>query len=279
VISVGNIQAGGAGKTPLVARIAREGAERGLRVCVLSRGYRGEWEKTHGVLAPGETAPHAQVSAKVCGDEPALLRELAPAAWIGVGGDRVVSFEAVLEKAGKIDLVVLDDGFQNRAIAKDLELVALTSARPSEKVFRDFSSALDRADLLVWTKGGERPEVPAGKPFVRAEFRIEKSANAPALFLVTGIEDGANAATTAREAGYRVEKHVAFGDHHAYSAEEIRQFLEAARAAGLRLALTGKDWVKWRDHGIDRKEIEVLEPRLELGGEDLKVWNRVLWGG
>jgi tetraacyldisaccharide 4'-kinase len=275
VISVGNIQAGGAGKTPLVARIAREGAERGLRVCVLSRGYRGEWERGQGVLAPGEPAPLARVS----GDEPALLRELAPAAWIGIGSDRVASFEAVAKKAGKIDLAILDDGFQNRSIAKDLEIVALTSAKPSQKVFRDFQGELERADLLIWTKGGERPLFPNGKPLVRAEFKIEKAASASPFFLVTGIEDGESAVLTARAAGYRIEKHVALGDHHVYSESEIRGLIETARAAGLKIALTGKDWVKWRDHGIDRREVEVLEPRLELGAEDLKTWDRVVWAG
>jgi tetraacyldisaccharide 4'-kinase len=226
------------------------------------------------VLAPGEPAPLARVT----GDEPALLRDLAPQAWIGVGRDRVAGFRAVLERAGKIDLVILDDGFQNRKIAKDLEIVALTSARPDRKLFRDFPSELRRADLLIWTKGDQAPSHPSGKPLIRARFTIEKTANSATFLLVTGIEDGKNALDSARGAGYRIENHVSFGDHFPYTQEEIRRLLASARQAGQKIALTGKDWVKWRDFGVDRSEVEVLEPRLELDEADLKRWNQIIWG-
>jgi len=78
VLSVGNLQVGGAGKTPLVALIAQEAIARGQRVCILSRGYGGIWEANGGVIAPGKEPAHPAL----CGDEPALLHELAPEAWI-----------------------------------------------------------------------------------------------------------------------------------------------------------------------------------------------------
>src|SRR5262249_46181792 len=118
VISVGNLQVGGSGKTPIVGQLAREAAERKLSVCILSRGYRGGWEKSGGLIEPG-LPPVDPVAA---GDEPALLQMLAPEAWIGVGADRIKQFERARKHFGRgFDLVLLDDGFQHWKIKKDLE--------------------------------------------------------------------------------------------------------------------------------------------------------------
>jgi tetraacyldisaccharide 4'-kinase len=270
VVSVGNLQAGGAGKTPLVAEIARQGAARGKTVCILSRGYRGEWERSGGVLAPGAQA----ASAREAGDEPALLHELAPAAWIGVGADRAAQFRRIRERA-RPDLVVLDDGLQHWRLHRDLEIVALTSAGRGERAFRDGPGALSRADLLVWTKGEERP-AHADKPLVRVRFRLRPVSGSPAIVLVTGVADARGVAESARAAGYRIVRHVEGPDHARYDATGARKLLDEAGRAGARVALTGKDWVKWRELGFAASELEILEPTLEfLEGEEL--WNRALW--
>jgi tetraacyldisaccharide 4'-kinase len=99
VISVGNIQVGGAGKTPLVAHLARQGIKRGLKVCILCRGYGGAWEADGGVLPPQDSRA-ARPDGQNCGDEAALLHDLVPQAWIGVGADRAASFNEVKKGAG-----------------------------------------------------------------------------------------------------------------------------------------------------------------------------------
>jgi tetraacyldisaccharide-1-P 4'-kinase len=98
---------------------------------------------------------------------------------------------------------------------------------------------------------------------------------ADGFHLVTGIENGAAAAASAREAGYAIVEHTEFSDHHPYRADEVRGLLANARQAGYRIALTGKDWVKWRDLGVARSEVEVLEPEVVL---DDAAWNRIVWG-
>jgi tetraacyldisaccharide 4'-kinase len=276
VISVGNIQAGGAGKTPLVARIANEGAAKGKSVCILCRGYGGEWEVSGGILKPGEGI---NAEARECGDEAALLGELAPSAWIGIGADRVLQYSRVVAAAGKpFDLVVLDDGFQHWKIQKDLEVVALTSRGPTDILFRDFNGALDGADLLVWTKGESAPSVPGGKPLVRARFIVPSSAGLGSrVWLVSGLGDNAAALESVKQANYQVERHVEFRDHAIYDEVLIRELLEQARSAGCRLAVTGKDWVKWREFAKP-SEVIVLEPTLGFEDGGLATWNRVLWG-
>jgi tetraacyldisaccharide 4'-kinase len=273
VISVGNLQAGGAGKTPLVARIANEAHERGLRVCVLCRGYGGEWESRGGVLAPG--AP--RVDARECGDEAALLHELAPHAWIGVGADRVAQFGAVRKRVpAPIDLVILDDGFQHWKIQKDLEIVALTSAARTQALHRDWPGALRYADLVVWTKGDQRPAT-AGKPCVKVRYR-HASDGAAAVWLVTGVADAAQARSSIEAAGYRVVRHLPFRDHARYGQETVQRILDDAARDGLPVAVTGKDWVKWRDLGVPPGKVRVLEPELVFE-EGRELWQSALWGG
>jgi tetraacyldisaccharide 4'-kinase len=278
VVSIGNLQAGGAGKTPLVAWLAREARTRGLRTCILCRGYGGAWERSGGVILPGAPAP----SAAECGDEAALLHELAPEAAIGVGADRVRQFERVQEAAGPVDLVILDDGFQHWKIRKDVEIVALTSRGPGEVPYRDGLRALKGADLVVWTKGDKRPRIPEGKPWARIRYRLaEPAADGGLYWLVTGIADSADAEALVRASGYRLARHVYFPDHARYAETMVQELIEQATRAGAKIAVTGKDWVKWREiEGVARLEslrIAVLEPELEwLEGRE--AWNRLLWG-
>lgn len=285
VISVGNLQAGGAGKTPLVGRIAREADARGILACILTRGYGGRWEGAPegGVIAPGEQAPPAAL----CGDEAALLHELAPGAWIGVGADRARQFERARERAGgSLGLAILDDGFQNHRLHKDVELVAVTSARPGERVFRDWPGAARRASLLVWTKGEERPpalDAAPGVPWVRMRYFLRRTAPPERILLLTGLADGDFARRSAEEAGYEVLRHCAYPDHACFDGGEAAALLQEAKASGARLAVTGKDWVKLREVTPLRAAqppVLVLEPELSLEPpeEGARIWNRVLWG-
>ncbi len=274
VVSVGNIQVGGAGKTPLVAQIAREAAERGLTACILTRGYRSRWEKEGGVLLPGDSP----VDPTLCGDEAALLHDLCPQAYIGVGSDRYRQYQAVLRQASvKMDRVILDDGFQHAALRKDLEIVALTSAQPGEVFFRDSPSALRYADLLVWTKGDVRP-VDWGRPWVKVQYVLPSPSNLnfTSFWLVTGVAQGAKVYALALSSGYPIVRHLDFPDHFPYSKEKVFQLLRQAAEAGARIALTGKDWVKWRSWGVSPLDVQILEPQLQFK-EGYELWKKTLW--
>lgn len=288
VVAIGNIQAGGSGKTPLVALAANEARARGLRVCILTRGYRGSWEKSGGVIAPAEagddlakpagarTAPGACGPApdvRDCGDEAALLHELCPAAWIGVGADRLAQFRKARALAGKLDLVLLDDGFQNFRIRKDVEIIAVTGAARARTLHRDWSGQLRHADLVVHTKG---PPGPPAQAEVR--FRLPRAPEGTLpLWLVTAVGSPEQVRESASEAGYTVRTQIALADHADVPRERALAWLSEARAKGCQLALTGKDWVKWRRHGIAREEVLVLEPSLEFV-RGRERWERALWG-
>ncbi|MCM2277836.1 MAG: tetraacyldisaccharide 4'-kinase [Oligoflexia bacterium] len=274
VISVGNIQAGGTGKTPLVARVAREAAERGLSAVILLRGYGGRWEKAGGTLLPGEEP----ADPRACGDEAALLQRLAPDAVIGVGADRAARYREARRRAGKaFDLAILDDGFQNVRVAKDLEIVAITSTRFGESFFREHPAALERADLLVWTKGETLPES-RGRPLVKARYRLPPpEQEGGRIWLVTGVGDPHAALESFRGAGYEVIRHFPREDHARYEKRWVEELVRSARAEGCRLATTGKDGVKWRAMGIPAQDALMLEPELvfEKGQAE---WERIVWG-
>ena len=284
VMSVGNLQSGGAGKTPLVAQIAKEAHEKGLLVCILSRGYRGAWERAGGVIAPEDST----VDPRQCGDEPALLHALCPFAWLGVGANRVLSFGEVVKRLGKNpDLVLLDDGFQHWKIRKDLEIVAVTGDLPSQRVFRESWGALQNADLVVWTKGEKLPSpiraLPSLKichvsyqwtPFFQDEG-IQPQASQK-WWLVTAIADSQSAYDLALRAGYSVIQHRAFADHFQFSVEKVEELLAQAHQSGVKIVITGKDWVKWRALGVNQSQVHVIEPQLKWV-EGQEVWTQVLW--
>ncbi len=277
VISVGNLQAGGAGKTPVVAFIAAEAIKKNKRVCILTRGYKSAFERKGGLIEPLQIRPPVSV----CGDEPALLHARVPEAWIGIGADREKSFERVCKRMGGLpDLVILDDGFQKVEIHRDVNIALMTSHRPNETYFREFLGASRFADLRVWSKGFERPS----DTNVRIRFEIPINPTPESRFLLlTSIADADDLLLSLKSHGYGVERELRLGDHEIPTREHYQSCFEQIRARSLQLIMTGKDFVKYQDVFMDRGRLEdgvpvpvVIEPEVKiLEGAD--HWNRLLW--
>jgi tetraacyldisaccharide 4'-kinase len=285
VIAVGNFEVGGTGKTPMVAQIAREAAARGFHPVILTRGYGGRWEKSGGMIAP--QASDSQLSnPQDCGDEPALLHDLAPAAWIGIGANRVQAFERVRARAQELglpkpDLAILDDGLQHLAIKRDLEVVLSTSARPWQRIFRELPGRRKMPALHAWTKGGLPPFRSAAlQPLIpirwRTELRNPPSARQP-FWLVTGVANSEQVRQSIEAAGWQVVSHSVCRDHATYSREWLEDLSKRAASGGLILATTGKDWVKWRAIGMSLESVAVFEPEPLWDEEGRRQWLRVLW--
>lgn len=163
VISVGNLTAGGTGKTPLVEWVARAVAGEGLRACVLTRGYGREDEGRRVVVSDGE---RVLAGVREGGDEPVLLAEsLLGTASVVCDRDRVAAAQWAQEHLGA-RVFVLDDGFQHIRIARDLDIVTLDATAPwggghmlPRGLLREPPSALARADCVVITRADLAPDI------------------------------------------------------------------------------------------------------------------------
>lgn len=189
VISIGNITAGGTGKTPVTLMIAEEFKEK-VPLAILSRGYRSQAEKfaaplllnkKRGVIHP----------ASLCGDEPYLLAENLPDAFVIVGKDRHLASNMAARFGAK--LILLDDGMQHRKIARDLEVVVLDLLDPFGQgyflprgLLREGIGSLARADLIILNHAHDRARCDAIKR------EISQSTSAPVVattMIVTDVLD------------------------------------------------------------------------------------------
>jgi tetraacyldisaccharide 4'-kinase len=248
VLCVGNLVAGGAGKTPVVLSLARMLTERGSRPHLLSRGYGGS--------APGPLAvdPERHGGTQV-GDEPLLLARAAPT-WIA--RDRVAGARAAIEAGA--GLIVMDDGFQNPGLAKDLSLLVIDGAygvgngrvMPAGPLRERVPAALKRADAVV-LMGEDETGILAliGQiPVLRARLVPAGAPLAGPVIAFAGIGRPEKFFRTVAETGANLVARHAFADHHVFAETELARLAHEAAAAGARLVTTAKDAVRlppaWR---------------------------------
>ncbi|RMG57322.1 MAG: tetraacyldisaccharide 4'-kinase [Deltaproteobacteria bacterium] len=283
VISIGNIHFGGTGKTPHVLHIAEKALERGMSVAVLSRGYRrkGEGER---VFLPGEIPP----SWEDVGDEPFLLKIRCPGLTLGVSPDRVSVAEKV-KRSGRVDLFLLDDGFQQFHIRKEVDVVLLPWKDISRlgnlllrARLREDPVSLRYARVIVVTKspGGISAEdvLPhvrrfgfAGELFlsrVIPEGIFSNRGNGfrgdtRSFFLFAGVADFESFRRLAVDAGVEVVGEKNFPDHVRYTREAVEELRE--ESGGAPLLTTEKDIVKLPPDEFG--EIWALRMGLEVSGE------------
>jgi tetraacyldisaccharide 4'-kinase len=244
VLCVGNLVVGGAGKTPVTLSLARRLRERGWRVHILSRGYGGR--------SPGPLAVDpARHTADEVGDEPLLLAEVAPC-W--VARERVAGAKAAI--AAGAELLLLDDGFQNPTLAKDLSLVVVDGGYglgngrvlPAGPLREPLAAGLARANAIVLMGDDTRgvAAIIAGKPLCRARLVPENPGEVAGRTVVAfaGIGRPEKFFATLAEAGARLVARHAFPDHHRYGEAELARLLAEAGRAGATLVTTAKDRVR-----------------------------------
>lgn len=249
VLCVGNIHSGGSGKTPLVAAIADRYRDAGI--AILSRGYRGELEKSFGEV-------HLDIAegARRFGDEPWMLAQLTHLP-VFVGRDRAAAIQN-LEKRERIRGVILDDGFQHLRLARDLDIVVIDTQRKLTDAYclplgelREPFGALKHAGGIVLTGGDDS----AWREFLAKHFPLVPVFSAR---LVTHFPEARPDERLAAFCGIaHPERFVrslaamevtwlrAFSDHHAYSDTDLRWLVEEKKRVGAkRLVTTDKDYFK-----------------------------------
>jgi len=246
VVCVGNLTLGGVGKTPVALAVGRMLADAGERPFFLTRGYGG------GLAGPVRVEP-GRHDARDVGDEPLLLTRVAPTI---VARDRVAGGEAARHAGGSV--VVMDDGFQNPALAKDLALVVVDAARhvgnakvfPAGPLRAPLAAQLARAHaLIVIGEAGGTAAVTMAAPRDLPVFhgRLMPDAGVIAtlagrqVLAFAGIGDPDKFFATLDAAGIAAPVRRGFGDHHRYTGAEAAALLCEADERRLLLLTTEKD--------------------------------------
>jgi tetraacyldisaccharide 4'-kinase len=302
VISVGNITAGGTGKTPVVRWMADALRRAGWRPAILLRGYK--------------------VGSGVTSDEQVMLDHhlndpSRPPVQIGVNTSRMLAGQSMLKEHPEVTVFILDDAFQHRQLRREFDLVLINAADPfgyehvhPRGLLREPMRELRRADAFLLTRsdqvadlrrhdierrlrqqnrhapiyhanhahtGLRSPECPAADdPDCTLEELVER-----AFFAFCGIGNPASFQRQLEELGGEFVGHHWFPDHYDYTEQDIEQVKQMARDAGAELIVTTeKDWVKIAGFAAAREtEPPIWRAELEIefwGDEGEKLLQQIL---
>lgn len=266
VISVGNIIAGGTGKTPIVEWLGRYLSSIGKRVAILSRGY-GRETKGFILVTDGEKI---LTSPEKCGDEPfqmALKSVEEKLNWlVAVCEDRFIAGLNVLRNFD-LDVFILDDGFQRRDLHRDINAVVISGSEASEFLIpaglkREPLSSIKRADVIFLREGldlGKFESFLAEGNFIRCYFGyelleirkffdyilLEKPFKGRKILAFSGIGNHKNFVKTLKNNQFEIVKEFEFPDHYRYGMKDIRRIVEALNSTGAECAVTTeKDYAR-----------------------------------
>ncbi len=255
VISIGNITAGGTGKTPLVIWVYNLLHEKGISCVILTRGYKTKKDKFS--------------------DEPAMLAKSCPNAKVIVKADRV---EAADEAVSKFDakVIIMDDGFQHRRLKRNLDIVTIDGTEPfgygkmlPAGLLREPIRSLKRADAVVITRCNQTPKDELAQlekqlQSVNPNMIIAKSMHTPVcaksvdkkefsmeelkdkkIFAFCGIGNPGGFLNTIKGLGFNLAGWRVYNDHYNYRTDDIIDIYKQAKEARAGLILsTQKDWTK-----------------------------------
>ncbi len=256
VVCVGNLTAGGTGKTPLAIAIGELLKARGLRVAFLSRGF--------GANVPGAMIVDAtqDVAADV-GDEPLLL---AQHAMTVVSPDRPAGARLAISRGAQV--IVMDDGFQNPSLTKDLSFVVVDAVRgfgngcliPAGPLRERVEDGMARADAII-VMGEGNAKVPQSKPQLNAHLMPLRGEDTrlkgQSVVAFAGIGDPKKFFQTAASCGASVKVERVYPDHHAYSDDDLSELFEIAKRYDAKLLTTEKDWLRLAPSA--RAQVDVLK--------------------
>lgn len=290
VVSVGNLTAGGTGKTPVVADLAFRFERGGWRPAILSRGHGRDDPDSPRVVPTGEALPEG--AHLLYGDEPCLLRRRLPGTPILLDRVKTRGGRTAIERFGA-DLLLLDDGFQHRRLARDRDLLLLRGEAPfgdgrllPRGLLREPPSGVRRADLvLVNRTAGEAEGLDdlldrIGAPRERLRFEYEpdrligpngeetdpRELRARRVVAVSGIGDPSSFEYLLERTGAFVDGTIRYSDHHRFTRRDCADIGDEASRSGALPVTTEKDSIRLSRADVEAAGVYTLTVRVRWAG-------------
>ncbi len=301
VISIGNLTTGGSGKTPVTMLLAEMLKSKGVEFAILTRGYGAAYGHSEIVFNSGKIE---QDSIDWMSDEVVMAAQRLSDCWFGVGKDRYRN-GMNLSQRQNIPLFLLDDGFQHRQLARDLDVVVIDASNPFGNGahfpagnLREGVSSLKRAGMVLLTRTESAKQEalhaliaevaqyqPAGRIFclhtilsglrdlISDERLSVSSIREKNYWLFSGIGNPSSFEELMKAGGVKFAGHTPFVDHHRYNDSDIESLLQTARRAGCAgLLTTEKDAVKVPQKTLRAGDCLVAEIKFGfLADEDIFI--------
>jgi tetraacyldisaccharide 4'-kinase len=288
IISIGNLTVGGTGKTPIVHFIAEELNEQYHQIAIISRGY-GRKSKGFQLVHDGKKI---LLNPEVSGDEPYLLANLLGNCIVAVDENRINAIH-ITEQKFNPDIIILDDGFQQLGVQKDLDILLLNSSKPFSELSllpigygRETKKQIQRSSLIVLTKTIEFKlpnwvnKLKYNNVIYSSKFdyeiweyskskykKIEKFHDG--VFAFCGIGDPNSFEVGLKTLGINPVKFKSLKDHEPYSKNTIKALIVEIKQAKVDYIITTeKDIVKLPDGFLKKYRIFTLRVRHNIGDKD-----------
>lgn len=315
VISLGNITAGGTGKTPTACLIAKWLQEEGHKVALLNRGYGSKAEAREAVMSDGE---HIFLDAAHGGDEALLLARSLPGVPVVVGRKRSDTGKLAIDMF-QAEVLLLDDGFQHWYLARNLDIVLVDCTNPfgnghvlPRGLLREPLTHLRRAGFFLLTKSDQVTEdekapiyevlrryndmAPIGEAIHKPAWcmpyekwntlsrrSMEDSLPKGPVITVSALGNPASFERTVMDWGYTISSTMRFGDHHQYTIRDMEDIKGRYETYRVPIVTTEKDAVKMDATWILNQHIPLyvlgIEIEITKGKERLQQMLRQLLGG
>ncbi|MCX5702161.1 MAG: tetraacyldisaccharide 4'-kinase [Candidatus Omnitrophica bacterium] len=292
VISIGNITMGGTGKTTLVEFVARYLKQKGHKVAILSRGYK---RKDAGRPAYRQAERTQDASCETMGDEPYMLFKNLGDVPVLVDANRIRAAKLAI-KDYSVDTVILDDGFQQWKIKKDLDILAIDAANPfgnkhliPRGILREPLSSLKRSDVFILTKTDLNPDTQDIEDFliqIKPSAAVIESIHRPlgfynidkpsellstdilkdkAVALISGIADPVSFENLIMNLGVKIGLSLRFADHHYYTQRDLENITKESQGKNIdTIITTEKDAVRLKQLQAASCKLQVMVLRIEL---------------
>jgi tetraacyldisaccharide 4'-kinase len=285
VISIGGLRAGGSGKTPTALMVGTYLLSRGRAVAFLSRGYR---RKDHSLRI---VKPHETASWDTAGDEPCLLHNRLPETWLGISANRHLAASRLAPLLPEHAVFVLDDGFQHRALKRNLDIVCLHDTLLTDRLIpsgflREPTGALARAHAALCIGPREtadalqklRAAIAESFPGLFCAVLFQEpghwvnagdssTASSPPFmnpFLICGIARPERFIAMVRRAGVTPCAELVFPDHHQYTTNDLPELRELYSKG---IITTEKDAVRLQALGIaDSRKVWYFTVEMRFAG-------------